>query len=476
LGDNERVKRYIVTMTRWMPDLGQHPGPRYRAIADAIAADLARGRLRPGTRLPTHRDLADSLGVTVGTVTRGYAEAARRGLLSGEVGRGTFLRGAPLDPLAFPGGAVARGVLDLSVNHPPSLGADHGSALADTLAALARRGGLESLLGYPPDGGSAEHREAGARWVARARVGASADQVLVSNGSQHGMTAVLAALLRPGDLVVTEALTYPGMKALATLLHLRIQGLPIDAEGLRADAFEDACRSGAVRALYVVPTLHNPTSAIMGDARRREIARIAQAHGVTIVEDDVHGVLPETAPAPIFTHAPEITCYLTGLAKSVAPGLRIGYVVAPPALVTRLAAGIRATTWMAAPLMAEIASRWVMDGTAARLLDAKRAEATARQEIAARVLAHFRLDTHPQAYHLWLHLPDPWRSETFADEARRLGVAVTPAQAFLVGRGTAPHAVRVCLGPAPDRQTLEDGLRVLALLLEGPAEAGLLVV
>jgi DNA-binding transcriptional MocR family regulator len=196
--------------------------------------------------------------------------------------------------------------------------------------------------------------------------------------------------------------------------------------------------------------LHNPTSATMGDARRREIARIARAHGVTIVEDDVHGVLPTSAPAPIATHAPEITCYLTGLAKSVAPGLRIGYVVAPPPLVTRLAAGIRATTWMAAPLMAEIASRWVEDGTAARLLDAKREEATARQEIAARVLGRFRIDTHPQAYHLWLHLPDPWRSETFADEARRLGVAVTPSQAFLVGRGSAPHAIRVCLGPAPD--------------------------
>jgi DNA-binding transcriptional MocR family regulator len=460
----------------WSPVLSAYPGPRYRAIADAIAADLARGSLRAGMRLPTHRELADALGVTVGTVTRGYAEAARRGLLTGEVGRGTFVRGSSHDPVSMPGGAADRALLDLSVNHPPMLEDAHGAALASTLAALAREGRLEPLLGYPPEGGMAEHRAAGAAWVARSFVSASPEQVLVSSGSQHGMTAVLSALVRPGDLVVTEALTYPGMKALASLLHLRIQGLPLDAEGLRADAFEDACRSGSVRALYVVPTLHNPTLATMGEERRRDIARIARHHGVMIIEDDVHGVFPATRPAPIATHAPEITCHLTGLAKSVAPGLRIGYVVAPTHLVTRLAAGIRATTWMAAPLMAEIASRWILDGTAARLLELKRREAEARQEIAARVLASFRTEAHPHAYHVWLHLPDPWRSETFADEARRLGVAVTPAQAFLVGRGSAPHAVRVCLGPAPDHSSLEGGLRVLANLLTGPAEARLLVV
>ncbi len=462
-------------MTMWAPELERRSGPRYLAIAEALADDVADGRLRPGARLPTQRDLADRLGVTVGTVGRAYAEAAQRGLLSGEVGRGTFVRAQAAEH-GQTSAKAAPGLVDLSVNHPPpTKGEQKGELLAKALQSLSRRD-LSKLLGYPPDGGAPEHRAAGAAWIAGAGLDATPDNVLVSSGSQHGMAAVFAALLRPGDLVVTEALTYSGMKALAGLLHLRLQGLPLDEQGLRPDAFQAACRSGAVKALYCVPTLQNPTTAVMSESRRKEIAAIARAHGVTIVEDDVHGRLHADPPPPIAKFAPDVTCYLTGTAKSVAPGLRSGFMLAPPPLVPRIAAGIRGTTWMAAPLMAEIASLWIKDGTAEQIVKAKRQEATARQRLAAAVLGRFDVQSHPGAYHLWLQLPEPWRSETFADEARRRGVAVTPAQAFLVGRIATPHAVRVCLGTPPDRDQLEKALQVLAGNHEESPEAGLAVV
>lgn len=466
-------KAYIVIMTIWAPDLGRRDGPRYLAIADALAEDAASGRLRPGARLPTHRDLADRLGLTVGTVTRAYGEAARRGLVSGEIGRGTFVRGAAADYLplaAIEGGAV----VDLSLNHPPPAG-QPGGVLARTLAALSKQADFEALLGYPPEGGAPSHREAGAAWISRTGLKAVAEQVLVTNGSQHGMTALFTTVVRPGDLVLTEALTYPGMKALASLLHLRLQGVAMDEYGLRTDALEAACRGGA-KALYCVPTLQNPTTAVIPEARRREIAAIARAHNVLIVEDDVHGLLLEDAPRPISSFAPELSCYLTGTAKTLAPGLRIGYILAPPALVPRLAAGIRATTWMATPLMAEIASRWIREGLADEILKRRRQEAAARQKLAAGILGRFRPQSHPAAFHLWLRLPEPWRSESFADQARRRGVAVNPAQTFLVGRSATPHAVRVCLGAPRERERLEKGLRILAEILEGSPEAGVMIV
>ena len=468
----------------WTPDLRPRRGPRYLAIADALADDAGAGRLPAGTRLPTHRDLAERLGVTVGTVTRGYAEAVRRGLVSGEVGRGTFVRAAAGLGLAAVAPAPAEpGLIDLSANLPPEApGERTGAALGRTLAALAQRKDLERLLGYPPEGGAPEHRAAGAAWVRRCGLEVPAARLLVSSGSQHGMTAVFAALLSPGDLVLTEALTYPGMKALASLLSLRLQGLTMDEDGLLPDALAAACRSGSPRALYCLPTLQNPTTAVMPEARRREIAAVAREHGLLVVEDDVHGHLPEKAPRPLSAHLPELAVYLNGTSKSLAPGLRVGFIAAPKGLVPRLGAAIRGTTWMAAPLMAEIAARWIQDGTAEAVLGRKRKEAAARQALAARVLAGARFDAHPAAYHVWLHLPEPWRADGFAAAARAQGVVVTPAAAFAATGGASPRgggrrgaavpeAVRVCLGAARDRLELERGLNVLGGLVRAAPQA-----
>ncbi len=409
------------------------------------------------------------MGVTVGTVTRAYGEAARRGLVSGEVGRGTFLRGSPVEPQPA---ANVSGAVDLSINHPPPGGIETKQLVAETLTAIAARPDLDKLLVYPPDGGLPEHRAAGAAWIASAGLPASAETVVVSSGIQHGLTAVLAALLAPGDLLVSEALTYPGMKALAALLHLRLQGLAMDEQGLRPDAFESACRAGAVKALYCVPTLHNPTTAVMPEARRREIAALARAHGVTLIEDDVHGPLHPSPPAPLSAFAPELSFYLRGTGKCLLPGLRIGFILAPPARVARLCAAVRTTTWMAAPLMAEVVATWIRNGMAERVVARQRVEAAARQTLAARLLAGQRISAQAQGYHLWLHLPEPWRSDSFTEQAARRGVRVTASQTFLIGRGHPPPAVRVCLGAARDQAHLERALGVLADLLDGPPDLG----
>jgi DNA-binding transcriptional MocR family regulator len=459
-------------VTIWLPRLEGRGGPRYRAIADSLGDDIAAGRLAAGARLPTHRWLADQLGVTVGTVTRAYLEAARRGLLSGEVGRGTFVRQAVVDDTS--GEPVT---LDLAHNHPPmpALG-PLSDVLQRTLATLAARPDLSSLLGYPADGGRPSHRDAGASWIERSGLRADPESVLVCGGSQHALTTVLATLFQPGDLLLAEAITYPGLKALANLLHIRLEGLPLDRDGLRPDALEDACGRGGARAVYVVPTIQNPTGNVMSEARRLEIAAIARAHGIAIIEDDIHALLPRERPRPIAAFAPERTYYLTSTSKTLAPGLRVGYILAPPGDAARLAAGVRATTWGAAPLMAEVVSAWIRDGTADALLEARRVEASARQALAAEALAGAEYEAHPVGYHLWLHLPEPWRSESFAAQAARRGVTVTPAEAFVVGRGAAPHAVRLCLGAPRSREALTRGLRLVAETLAGAPDAGMAMV
>lgn len=462
-------------MTIWLPDLAARPGPRYRAIAEALAEDVRRGALLPGTRLPTHRDLAWQLKVTVGTVSRAYAEAERRGLVAGEVGRGTFVRAAAVSPLAL---HVERSesdaFVDLGVHRPRA--ASEAPLLAAALADLAADPELATLMEYQPHAGRAEERAAGAAWIARSGALASTpEQVVVTASGQHAMASILAAIAEPGDSLAVEALTYPGIRAAASLLHLRTVPIAIDEHGVLPDALAAACANGRVRALYTLPTLHNPTTATLPLERRRALAAVAQRHAVLLIEDDVYGFLVERPLPPLASLAPEQACYVTSTSKSLVPGLRIGYVHCPLSLVERVAASVRAMTYTAPPLMARVAARWIEDGTADRLVAEKRAETARRQGLARRILAGQSYRTAPEAAHLWLELPEPWQAEAFAAAARRRGVGVTPGAAFAVGR-QAPRAVRVCIGTPPTQAALERGLTRLVELLAAAPEAYLSVV
>lgn len=475
-------------MTKWLPSLEGRAGPRYLSIAQALSEDVAAGRLMPGDRLPTHRDLGWRLGVTVGTVTRAYAEAERRGLLRGEVGRGTFVLGpatanthaanshAADSHMVLTDRPDPPGLIDLSFSFPPSAG--QAAFLAPALEALAGDPGSAALLDYQPHAGLAQHRAAGVRWLALSGLDVELEQVVVTGGAHHGVTVCLAALTRPGDRVLTDAVTYPGLLAIARILGLRLEALDADREGLSPEAFDAACRGGDVAALYCIPTLHNPTTATLSEARRRALAEVAERHAVAVVEDDVFGLLADHAPPPLTHFAPNQGYFVTSLSKSVAPGLRVGYVAGPAPAGERLAGAVRATCWMATGLTAAIAARWINDGTARQILELRRAEAAERRALALRCLARWQVDCEPGSIHLWLRLPQPWQAAGFALEAQRRGVAVTPGEAFAIGRQVGRQvghragrpdpdpAIRVCLGPPRSQAILETALKVLDELLE----------
>jgi DNA-binding transcriptional MocR family regulator len=449
-------------MTSWTPNLSAATGPRYVAIADVLASDIAAGRLKAGDRLPTHRELAWKLGVTVGTVTRAYAEAERRGLIAGEVGRGTYIRDRAAD-LMPSSPAAPDGFIDLARNFPP--GWRDNREIADILGDLSHSNDLSPLLGYAPNLGLAPHREAGAQWLTRSGIDVAPSQVAVTNGAQHAMLVSLSALTRPGDVVLSEQLTFYGLKSLGTHLSLRLHGVEIDEHGMVPAALDAACRQLAPKAIYCMPTLHNPTTVTMPEARRREIAAISVRHGVTIVEDDIYGFLVEGAPPALSSFAPDHSILLTSLSKCVAPGMRLGYLRANEALIERVGAALRATTWMATPLIGEIAARLIRSGKAVRMATQMREESKARQLIARRVLPDAEYDSHEASFHIWLKLPEPWRREEFAAQVRRRGVGLAPADAFAIGRAPVPHAVRIGLSAARDRAQLERALSVVAEVL-----------
>ena len=453
-------------MTMWFPQLDGRAGPRYRALVDALAQEVAEGRLPAGARLPPQRDLAYRLGVTVGTVSRAYALAAQRGLVSGEVGRGTFVRGAAaLTGRQNPVGDGADDLIKLTVNAPPD--PSYGAALAACLAKIAARpGATADLWAYTPKAGFAEHRAAAARWVGGVGLHASPERTIIAGGAHQAIVIAFAALARPGDTALVEALSYAGVCHVAERCGVRLHGLPMDDEGLLPDALDAACRADGARLLFVNPTVHNPTTATMSLARREAIVALARKHDLIVIEDDVYGRLPEERPAPIAALAPERTVYIGSAAKSVAPGLRFGVLLSPQHLFQRVADAQHDLFLTCPPLMAELFTHLLRDGTAERLATRQRQEAAARQRLARNVLGAHAYLAQPTSYHLWLPLPAPWRTAEFVDVVGERGLAIDPASAFAVDRARAPHAVRVSLSAAAGHDRLRRGLRILAETLD----------
>jgi len=451
----------------WMPKLKKSGAPVYLQIAGAIADDITTGRLPPEQRLPAQRKLAEALGIDFTTVARAYGEAQRRGLVDSTVGRGTFVCGKRRP--AIPRAVEGRPNIDLSMNMPPE-------PQSAELVALMRAGYAEvgarlpDLLRYQDFCGSSDDREAGALWLRRRGLVAPVERVLVAPGAQCALLAVLATLAPPGSVICCEELTYPGLRALAGQLGLKLVGLPMDSEGIDAVAFAAACAQYAPKALYCNPTLLNPTTAVISAARRQVLADVARFHGVAIIEDDAYGFLPRSGPPTLASMAPDITFYIAGLAKCIGAGLRVGFLVAPDLhYATRLAAAIRATTMMVSPITAALATRWIRDGTADLMLAAIRKECAVRHKIATRALPAGSYDAVPDGFHLWLRLPPPWDRREFAAMLADAGVAVVASDAFAVGGAAgAPEAVRVCVGGAADRYQIEHAMGLMGEALRHP--------
>jgi DNA-binding transcriptional MocR family regulator len=434
-------------MTIWAPRLPDTSAPIYGRIADALERDVRAGVLIPGSQLPTHRDLARDLGITSVTVTRAYAEAARRGLVESSTGRGTFVRLARRQ-------AVVATEVDMATNSV------HTPLPFPSPAMLQRAGAMLVNATYAVGVGTERHRAAGAAWIGRKT---DPSRVVVTAGTQHALFLALAATTKQGDTIFAEALTYHGVKAVAALLHLRIEPLPLDRYGIVPDAFESAARARTAKVLYTIPTIHNPTAVVMPEKRRRELAAIAERFGVTIIEDDVSGFLLEKTPAPIAAFAPDRTIFITGLGKAIAAGLRVGYLVAPDAILPRVKNALAASVLFGSPVVAELAATWIEEGTAAKVVEQKRAEIALRQRIAKRILPEAGGD--PRSLHLWMELPRRWTADAFVDEARRRHVRIASASTFAVTPDV-PRAVRISIGAPASIATLEAALHVIAGITE----------
>jgi DNA-binding transcriptional MocR family regulator len=459
------IKRNIVTMTNWIPELAPNR-PRYVAIAEAMRSDLLSGVLKPGDQLPTHRDLAYRLGVTTGTVTRAYAEAEKFGILVGEVGRGSFLRSPGAQAHLFQAANQNdERTIDLSHASPPLV--QDRQYLDQGLRQIMTSPSRIDLLDYTPPEGHPLHRAMGVTWLARSGISVPEQQVVVTSGAHAALISCLAAVSQHGERLFAEGLNYPTLKPIARHLGLTLVPIELDEGGLVPEALERAARAGEARILYIVPTLQNPTTSTLSLERRNGIVDIARRYGLTIIEDDIFRLLdPRLQPPTLFTLAPERTYHVTSISKTLAPGLRVGFVATPAGKTDALMRHQTVASGRAVGLAAEVARNWIEGDTAGKILSAIIAENGTRRAMAIEIFKDRTILCRPGAPYLWLKLPEHWRPGEFSRAAQDRGIRVTSGTAFAIDRRADDQGVRTCFGGSVSREGLRRALVALDGLLD----------
>jgi DNA-binding transcriptional MocR family regulator len=453
---------------QWKPKLAG-TGPLHERIVTALERDVRGGVIKDGVRLPAQRQLADHLGLSVGTVTKAYLEAERRGLARGHVGRGTFVTSAFSDNKR--GESFEDQIIDLSVNIIP-----HNAAVPyfiDYKANALRHWEALDALAYAPPAGPEVQRRAAAIWLAKiANFQIDWTRLIQTTGAQHAIALAFEYLSEPGDTILCEAATFYGMKTLADSRGYKLRGLKLDNEGISPADLERACSETKAKILYLMPTAQNPTGKTMGQARRQAIAKIAQRNKLWVIEDDVYALFGDhknKGLTPIATLLPEQTFYIGGVSKSLAPGLRLGFLVCPPGpAFEAIIQAIRTTVYSSSALGGLLFSQWVEDGSAFRIAAIVVEEIERRIATAREILGEIA-GPPSSAPHLWLPFPKA-EAELISNRALRSGLIVTPPESLIVGNADL-SGIRLCLGTATSMAQLTVGLqRLKAALVQKPKE------
>jgi DNA-binding transcriptional MocR family regulator len=431
----------------------------YLKLADTIATEIADGALKPGDRLPPQRSFAYERKIAVSTASRVYAELLRRGLVVGEVGRGTFISGDARRGAAAPG--EPRGIrIDLEFNYP--ILPDQTTLVAKSLEGLGKPGVLDAALRQATSVGTGAVRSVAAAYLSQGAWSPSPEQLVFTGNGRQGIAAALGAVVPTGGRCGAEALTYPFIKGIAARLGISLVPLAMDEGGVRPDSVQKAHREAHLSAIYIQPVVQNPLGMTMAPTRRADLLRVVEELKLPIIEDNVYGFLDDEPPLAAL--APESCLVIDSLSKKVAPGLALGFIVPPWRLRESVMASVRSGGWTASGFAFAAAQRMISDGIVAELTRLKRLDARARQKLAADRLSAFEIQTNEKSYHLWLTLPAHWRSQAFVAAAARRDIALTPSTTFAVTSGHAPNAVRLALA-APTMDQLDIGLRTVAAML-----------
>lgn len=447
----------------WNPKIIDTDKSLYIAIADAMERDIKNGTLNPGDKMPTHRELADIIGVNVTTITRSYKEAARRGLITGTVGRGTYISAdTGMDSTMMRIEDKAPRMIEIGLVLPLYMSEPDISGM---LEKLSRDKFLKRFLGYTDPMGLPEHRETGAYWMKRFGINASAGDIVICAGAQHALTCCLSSLFEAGDRIAVDYLTYPGIKAAAKTCGIKLEPIHMDMEGMIPEELEAACRRNLVKGVYLMPNMQNPTTVSMPEKRKQKIAHVIEGNGLILIEDDIYSFTNLNSQKAIASIIPEKSVYIAGTSKAFYAGLRVAYVAAPGQYRYKVGQAVVNSIWMAPPLNAEIVSECIRSGTADRIISSKLEEAAKRFAVASEYLQKYSFSGQPGNFFVWLNLPDNWTGRELESAGHRMGINLFCADKFALGGEAAPSAARISLSGPETMDELRLGFDILESIL-----------
>ncbi|SNY92986.1 DNA-binding transcriptional regulator, MocR family, contains an aminotransferase domain [Cohaesibacter sp. ES.047] len=463
----------------WFPDPDKLKRPVYKTLQGLIIDAIDAGELRPGERMPTHRDFAFQMKISVQTVSRTYDALCRLGYLVGEVGRGTFVRIRDTSSEAAMPFLPTRHeeLIDLSMLKPVT-DRLHYDAMQKGLVKLSDDLTRDLVQSFRPEEAFRDHAKVASRWLQGHRMDVDWKSLIFTNGAVPALLSAVMSAAPAGSAICVEELSFHILRPLCEYLGVRIHATRMDRMGLLPEAFEEICSQQSIRALVISPTVCNPRAHVMSLERRQEILEIARRNKVHIIENDVLGTMVKGAPPTLWQLDPDRVFYLTSFSKTIMPGLRAGILVLPPSM--RVVGKNRhlVTNWMANPLAVDLLTLWMQDGTVDKLINWQGNALQKRQKLIAKLLPGVDYDSHKYAPHIWLPLPPNWQEGDFVAQARRHQVAIAGSLPFMMsdqsneGDAIRMNAVRIALGPCREEQ-LSTALRVIASLIGAGSEAPL---
>jgi DNA-binding transcriptional MocR family regulator len=455
-------------MTIWTPILDTNQA-KYIALAQAIEDAITHGDLLCDEKLPPQRRLADALNVTIGTITRGYSEAERRGLVVALVGSGTYVRGKDnVNVLAHDMNQDLPGKIDMRSAFAPE--GPQTKMIGDAMISMAANPNLLShLLPYAPELGHTNHRSSFKHWFATEPVVLDDCNFLITHGGQHALSVSINALCREGDSILTENLVFPGILAAAQDKGVKVFSIAMDEEGIIPEKVLQACQRHKPRMIYLTPNSQNPCGTQLSIERRKILIDICREHNVLILEDDVQYIARCDKPISMQQLAPEQCIYLSSFSKRFGGAIRIGFLVAPVNLFNKIRLSLRASSWTNSPILIHWLCEWMDNGELVKLDEWLAAEMNARQALAQNFLSSWTPYNQKSSFNLWLVLPHGWLSHEFVEQAQKKGVLVRSADDYRAGQQIPLPAVRLCLSRPNTHKELIEALDILKGILEqGP--------
>jgi len=460
----------IVSDTIWMPDLSGAGRSKYKALAQAIRDAIMTGALSAGEQLPPMRELGYRIGLTPGTVARAYAILTEEGRLEAQVGRGTFVAGKAVRPPVNPDSLiyhVDEGFADFRSSRVPDVG--QGRLIDAALIALGHSH-RRRHINYPTAQTDLQAREAIAGWIDASRLGhITADDVVLGNGAQNCCLLGLQAVLHGATpVILTEELSYPGVRHAGQLLRAKVVGVAMDDEGIIPEALEAAYRTHGGQVLLTAAEVHSPTTIKTTLARKQVLAALAERLGITVIEDDCHTPLATDVPSYRMLMGGN-AYYISSLTKTVSGALRFGYMVGPQGQQDNLRQVAQSSFYGVSQPITDLCEDLIRSGAAHQIRKDVFAATSQRVQLAVNALGAWNIRWREDAPFIWLQMPNGWRASSFSMACEKQGIKVRPSDEFALSDAKTPNAVRLALNTCVDTQVFLDALGKMNTLLANPA-------